>query len=191
MSQQSSEDSSLFTDDHSRALRAIGSALQAQPVEAFEITCDGPNYIVRLHSHGRRQPALTGVVTVLQRILPARYSLDDLEMIYTPEKIKELDHDGQLRREESGEPDPHSLPQALRAIGAYLYLKNARLIRVAKHGPFFTIQYETALDGYSTEEFTPSSLYAVFVRLYLKRSNRLKAGVASHTRFYRTWTRDF
>jgi hypothetical protein len=193
MSQQSSKDSSLFTDDYSRALRAIGSALEALEVEAFELTCDAANYIVRVNSPPRKKPPAAGVVTLLQRLLPKHHEpappVDYREIIYTPEKIKELDQDGQLRREESGKPDPHSLPQSLRAIGAYLYLKNARLIRIAKHGPFFTIEYETALDGCSTEEFTPSALYDVFVRLYLKRSNRLKTAVANGTRFFRTWTR--
>jgi hypothetical protein len=188
MTQQSSKDSSLFTDDYSRALRAIGSALEALKVEAFELTCDAANYIVRVDCQRRKKPQAAGVVTVLQRLLPAA-SVDNREIIYTPEKIKELDQDGQLRREESGKPDPHSLPQSLRAIGAYLYLKNARLIRITRHGPFFTIEYETALDGCSTEEFTPSALYDVFVRLYLKRSNRLKTAVANGTRFFRTWTR--
>jgi hypothetical protein len=192
--QELSQDSSLFTDGYSRALRAIGSALEAVQIEAFEINYDGENYSIRIEPQGEKKPQPPGVLTALKRVLPHLHapagSLDGLEMIYTPDKIERLDRDGQLRREQSGEPDPHSLPQALRAIGAYLHLKNARLVRISKHGPFFTIQYETALDGFTTEEFTPSSLYDVFVRLYLKRRNRTGPG-ANHTRFFRTWTRDF
>ncbi|MGH7826861.1 MAG: hypothetical protein ACREQ7_17020 [Candidatus Binatia bacterium] len=168
---RASEDSPAFAGDYSTALRAIGSHLEALQVEAFELRQQAMNYIVQVESQHEKLPAKSIFQRILRSHDPTNPS-NGLQLIYTPEDIKRRDLDGQLRRQEGGTLDPHSLPQSLRAIGAYISAKDARLIRISKHGLFITIQYKTPVDGCHTEEFTPSSLYDVFVPMYVKRSDR-------------------
>lgn len=181
------EDSASHGSDYANALRAIGYALEAAKVESFELTCEAPNYVIRVESQSGKKRRLKGFLEatrfqVLKRIFPSRFlSKSGLELIYTPRHIERLDHEGQLRRHEAGAPDPHSLPQALRAIGAHLDHKEARLLHIARRGPSITIRYETALDGQKTEEFTPPSLYGLFVQRYVKRSDRQKRDWSDHS----------
>ncbi|MGH7827014.1 MAG: hypothetical protein ACREQ7_17805 [Candidatus Binatia bacterium] len=163
--------------DYSKDLRAIGCALEALRVEAFELRCEAANYVVRVESQRGEKRKLKDIfealaLQVLQGIFPGRNPRKGLELIYTTEHIKRLNENGQLRRQDRGKPDAHSLPQALRAIGAYVELKGARLLKISRQGTVITIRYETALDGCTNEEFTPSSVYALFVRRYVKRTDR-------------------
>lgn len=182
------EDSASHGSDYATALRAIAYALKAAKVEAFELACEAPNYVVSVESQSgkkrRIKDTFETALKVLQRTFAGRHSKTSWagpELIYTPQHIARLDRDGRLKRREGGQPDPHSLPQALRAIGAYLDHKDARLLQIAKRGPSITIRYETALDGQKTEEFTPPSLYALFVHRYVKRSDRQKRDWSDHS----------
>lgn len=181
-----SQDSTRGACSYPRELRAIGCALEALQVEAFELSSDGLNYLVQAKAPAKK-PQSKGL---FRRILTSDEHVErcwaDLELTYTPEDIEWLDLDGRLKRAEGRKPDPHSLPQALRAIGAYVQLKGGRMVRIAKDGEFFTIQYETVLDRcVSTEEFTPSSLYDVFVRMYVKRNGRVLDVPTSNRRNFR------
>lgn len=166
------EDSALQVGEYSKIFRAIGCALEALRVEAFELTCEGANYIVRVKS--QRKKEAKGVLAVLHRIFPSSRgnSAVGLQLIYTPKEIDWLYHEGKLRRRDAGNPDPHSLTQSLRAIGAYLEIKGARLLKISGSRELFIVRYEAAQDGCNTEEFTPSSLYEFFIRRYLKRHDR-------------------
>jgi hypothetical protein len=166
------DDSVSNCSDYANALRAIGYALEAAKVEAFEVTCEAANYVVRVEFQKGKTRSFQNI---WQRIVPSRRSKSSWagpELIYTPQHLARLDRDGRLKRRGGGRPDPHSLPQALRAIGAYLDHKEARLIHMAKRGASITIRYESPVDGHKTEEFTPPSLYALFVQRYVRRSDR-------------------
>jgi hypothetical protein len=170
---------SFSARDYARALRVIGSALEALDVEAFELTCEASNYVVRIQSQRRTKAQAKGLAwNILQRISrrhsPGGANPETLELIYTLEDIESLDHNGQLKRQEGGKSDAHSLPQALRAIGAYLQIKEGRLHRLFKNSPLVTIEYETAQGDHTFEEFTAASLYELFVWLYIKRGDRVK-----------------
>ncbi|HWO43051.1 MAG TPA: hypothetical protein VNO43_14720 [Candidatus Eisenbacteria bacterium] len=166
------ENSAVKSAHYSKTLRAIGCALDALRVEEFDLTSDGPNYVVQVKSQ-RKKPQ--GVRTVLHRIFHrlSQNSASGLQLIYTPKEIDWLDHEAQLMREETGSPDPHSLPQALRSIGAYLEVKGARLLKISGRSGVFNVSYESAQHGRHTEDFTPAALYEWFVKGYLKRSSRI------------------
>jgi hypothetical protein len=172
------EDSAMSAVDYSKALRVIGCALEELGVEDFELTHEGVTHVVRIHSQKRKKQPRTRL-RLLQKILPYSHSSARpsaaRELIYTPGDIERFERNGQLKRQNAGNPDPHSLPQALRAIGAYLDSKDARLLQLSRQGTLTSICYETAPDGRQTERFTPSSLYSLFVRRYVKRSDRRKA----------------
>jgi hypothetical protein len=167
-------DAQFSRTDYSTALRAIGLSLEERKVEDFELSCQAANYYrVRIQSQAGKKPRRTAL-QVLKRVFPYNHAPNHTgpELVYTPREIERLERDGKLKRQGDGKPDPHSLPQALRAIGAYLQLKEARLHYVFRRGPLIAIEYETAFDGCTTEEFTPSSVYSLFVRRYVKRSDR-------------------
>jgi hypothetical protein len=179
---KTNEGTATSATDYSKALRVIGCALEALGVEDFELAYEGANYIVRTPSQPGKKQRRTAL-RILQHIFPLHHSPAKAsaggKLIYTIRDIERLERDGQLRRQDAGKPDPHSLPQALRAIGAYLDGKEARLLQLSRRGTLTTIRYETALDGSHTERFTPPSLYSLFVRRYVKRSDRHVAFKAS------------
>jgi hypothetical protein len=163
---------------YSQPLRVIGFALEVIEVDAFKITYDAPNFVVKLGSRKRselplRRTRKSTVCQVFHPMYPSgrSNSSSDVELIYTPEHLERLDNEGLLRRRGSGELDPNSLAQSLRALGAYLECKGARLIRISKHGPFTSIEYDSSQDGRTREQFMPSALYALFVRMYVKSSD--------------------
>ena len=163
------------------ALRAIGYALEAHGIRTFELTLQGENYIVRSERQSSKKSYMKRFLEKrVEKLLeifiyrnPPESSSVGLQLIYTPDDIDRLHDEGCLRRKDGGRPDPHSLPQALRGIGRHIDNEGARLGRISRYGPLITVQYETAR-GYITEEFAPSSLYALFVRMYVKRSDRIK-----------------
>lgn len=166
----------------SKTLRVIGDALEALRAEMIDVRCEGENYIVRAKS--RRQPSKISLVKdlrksgfrVLWQILPGRYpwkrSSVALELFYTPKDVERLEYAGQMRRGNGGMPDPYSLATALRTIGAYIDSKGGRLLQISRRDELMIIRYETLRGDRCTEELTASSLYALFVRMYLKRSDR-------------------
>jgi hypothetical protein len=176
MINSASEDPADRSGSYSQALRAIGCALEATHLDSFEISYHAPNFLIKVQSQDCNEPRLKGrlkrtVTQVFQRVFSNQH---DVELIYTPERLKRLDHEYQLRRRGGGNLDPHSLPQSLRALGAYLDFKRARLVRISKRGPSTTMEYESSQDRHTREEFTPKTLYELFVQSYVKRSDRVK-----------------
>jgi len=190
------EDLSRGIKDYSKALRAIGDGLEALQAELIEITCEGENYIVRAKT--RRQLSKVSLLNdlrnvgfrIMWEILPERYpwSPVDMKLSYTPEDVERLESAGQARRENAGTPDPHSMRTALRVIGAHIDSKDARLRQIHRDGESMVIQYETSQGDCHREELTPSSLYALFVEMYAKRSSHgSKGGQEAEASQGETW----
>jgi hypothetical protein len=97
---------------------------------------------------------------------------ESVELRYTPEQLSHMDDEGRSKRGNSGSPDAHSASQIVRAVGALVDQKEARLMSVRKDQEKIDIEYETPLKGRVTEDFTVATLYEYWVRMYLKRSNR-------------------
>ena len=175
------EDLPRCIKDYSKALRAIGDGLEALRAELVEITCEKKNYIVR--ATARRQLSKVSLLNdlrnvgfrIMWEILPDRYpwspSSVDMKLSYSPEDVERLECAGQARRENAGMPDPYSTRTALRVIGAYIDSKDARLRQISRGDELMIIQYQTSQGDCHTEELTPSSLHALFVQMYAKRSS--------------------
>ena len=169
---------SVDSGNYSKALRAIGTALDALNADAFEVTCDRENYIVRVESlrvesqRPKKRTMKAGFkkngLKILQQLFPSRHTSENSSVVYTPNDIERFEHEGQLRRRNAG-ADPHRLAQALRAIGFYVDEKGARLHHISTRGGSITVRYETLPGSSNTEEFMLSNLYALFVRMYVKR----------------------
>jgi hypothetical protein len=170
------------SSNYSKALRAIGHALEALSADLVDLRCEGGNYIV--HAKARKQPSKASLIEnlrkggfrVLWQTIPSRFllkkSLVALDLFYTPKDVERLEYEGQARRENGGTPDPHSPTAALRAIGAHINSKEACLLGISRRDGVMTVQYETSRGDRCREEFTPASLYELFVAMYLKRSDR-------------------
>ena len=167
---QTDETSRTLPGEYDKALRVIGNALEAQEVVGFELTCEDKNYIIRVKSHRRKTLPLKGLqkgFEILDLLRNGHHSFG-FELIYTPGDIERLQREGKLRRR-NARTEPHTLTQALRAIGFYLDLTGARLLQICKNGSWMKIRYENALGDYETREFTSYCLYALFLKMYAKR----------------------
>jgi hypothetical protein len=178
------------TGEYRRALRAIGTALDALTLKAFEITYSAPNYIMRLEVQ-RETPevmhVLARMLKSLKRLFHRRYlennSSTTLELIYTPKQIQKLEQENQLRLRK-GTAYPHSLARTLARIGAYVELKGADLVQISSRDGCFTVQYATALDHCITERLSTASWYDF---LWLA----LRSGARSGRIDGRDWALDF
>ena len=167
---------------YAKALRAIGNGLEALEAELIEIKCEAENYIVRAKTRSQvseislLNDLRNGDFRIMWQILPGRYQSSEssvaMELPYTPEIVDQLESAGRARRQNAGRPDPYSTPTALRVIGAYIDSKEARLRQISRRDESMIIQYETPQGDCHTEELTPPLLFALFVRMYGKRSGQ-------------------
>lgn len=171
----------ISRDRYACDFRAIGYDLEAKGLEDFELEGEGANYLV-LGRTMVAQPPKNGFVRGLQTLwenLQGRGSkpaaAEPLKLVYKRDSVSELREKAQEKRRQGGALEKtHSMSQVLRAVGAYLDLKEARLLRVSKQGAWITLQYEVEKGNRIVEEFTVPTLYDFCVRMYLKRRDRRK-----------------
>ncbi|HWP58809.1 MAG TPA: hypothetical protein VNL14_13035 [Candidatus Acidoferrales bacterium] len=176
----------MSTRSYAQTLRAIGQALETARLETFELQQQGQEYSVR--GETLVQVAVNPPGPEPQRIwqkfkggassssdVPAPQTVRELvELHYTASDIARLEDEGQSRRRDGHTmPDAYSPSQLLRAAGAYLDRKRARLQQLSKQDGTIKLRYETSL-GSATEELTVAYLYDMAVRLYLRRSDRAR-----------------
>jgi hypothetical protein len=147
-------------------------------MESFSLTMEGETVIVRGRKH--RDQAVNNLSQrgFWQLFRSSRAAeLDEWESVelrYTPEQLSHMDDEGRSKRGNFGSPDAHSASQIVRAVGAFVDQKQARLVSVRKDEEKIEIKYESPVKGTLTEDFTVATLYEYWVRMYLKRSNRLE-----------------
>jgi hypothetical protein len=145
-------------------------------MESFSLAMEGDTVIVRGRKH--RDQAVDnlsrrGFWQLFRSNRTAEVGeWESVELRYTPEQLSHMDDEGRSKRGNSGSPDAHSASQIVRAVGALVDQKEARLMSVRKDQEKIDIEYETPLKGRVTEDFTVATLYEYWVRMYLKRSNR-------------------
>ena len=170
----------ISRDLYASDFRVIGYNLEAKGIEDFELESEGANYLV-LGRTTVGQPSQEGFVRGLRTLWEKlqnqgpKPATEPEKMVYTPDSINGLRKEAQDKRREVGAmPTTHNMSQVLRAVGAFLDLKEARLLRVSKKGPWVTLQYEVGQGQRVVEEFTVPTLYDFCVRMYLKRRGRKK-----------------
>ena len=172
---------------YTKTLRVIGQALELLHIETFVLERVGEKYFLRGES--RTPPVKKSGMQILQKHSRvgrqrlrgrqvAKRSSSALKLEYASEDISRLEHEGKAKRRGLEEiPDKYSQSQILRAVGAYIDFKGARLLKLFKRGNRITIRYKTIQGGSNTDRLTISSLSPIFVRMYLQRSE-----YAPHTR---------
>ena len=171
---------------YAQTLRALGQALEAARCEKFNLRPVGETYYIR----GER---LVEVLPTPQTPHPSFWQKlkgngmpepekpqmlrTAMEIAYTADDIDQIEHEGQAqRRDPNGMPDAYSPSQVLRAAGAYLDRKRAKLQELSRKNGSIKLRYETST-GATTEELTVSYLYDLAVRMYLRRRDRPEQSV--------------
>jgi hypothetical protein len=147
-------------------------------MESFSLTMEGETVIVRGRKHRDQAVSNLSQRGFWQLFRSSRAAeLDEWESVelrYTPEQLSHMDDEGRSKRGNFGSPDAHSASQIVRAVGAFVDQKQARLVSVRKDEEKIEIKYESPVKGTLNEDFTVATLYEYWVRMYLKRSNRLE-----------------
>ena len=147
-------------------------------MESFSLTMEGDTVVVQGRKHRDQTVGDLSPRGFWQLFRSNRTAdVDKWEMVelrYTPEQLSHMDDEGRSKRGNLGSPDAHSASQIVRAVGALVDQKQARLMSVRKDEEKVEIEYESPSKGKVTEDFTVATLYEYWVRMYLKRSNRLE-----------------
>ncbi|HXV83588.1 MAG TPA: hypothetical protein VEG60_27340 [Candidatus Binatia bacterium] len=95
----------------------------------------------------------------------------NVEFLYSLEELSHQDEERkEPRHEANAMPDPYSLSNTLRAIGAFLDRKpDAKLLFASNHGQEIVILYETKNGVRNLEQYPISALYEFQVKEYIKR----------------------
>jgi hypothetical protein len=147
-------------------------------MQSFSLTMDGDAVVIRGRKH-RDQPvdklSPRGFWQRFRSSQPAEIKEQEtVELRYTPEQLSHMDEEGRSKRGDLTSANAHSVSQVVRAVGALVDQKQARLLSVRKDEQTIEIEYELPLKGRITEEFTVATLYEFWVRMYLKRSSRIE-----------------
>ncbi len=166
---------------YAQTLRALGQALEAARCETFNLRSVGETYHIRGEQVVEVQPTpqaqhssfwqkLKG--NAAQEAAQPQLLLKEMELDYTASNIEQIEREGQARRRDPhGMPDAYSPSQVLRAAGAYLDQKRAKLQELSKKNGSIKLRYETPFSA-TTEELTVPYLYDMAVRMYLRRHDR-------------------
>ena len=154
------------SESHNKSLRAVGQVLETYQLNAFDLTRKDELYLVRGQPEGG---------TVLQALLrkwqrSARKEKGFFEQKYNPQDIELLERQGRAKRQAGRRlPDFYGLPNVLRTVGAYLDMKDARLLQVSKQDLNLMLLYETTEGHPEVEERTIASFYNLFLHLHQRR----------------------
>ena len=157
----------LYVTSFALALRCIGQELQTRNLEIFELTTDADDFSLDCADPS---PPYTGIV----------------RLNYSAECITILDREGQGRRGQS-RPEGFrfdSISETLRAIGAYIDMKNAHLRRLSSTGcpaDPIELEYRTRQGDILSESLTMSFIHEIAVKMY-KRRTRLPNPFTTLTR---------
>jgi hypothetical protein len=173
--------------NYSRILRVVGQKLEPLRPETYEVVCYGNCYLVRCRvkevSQGskEKEKKVRGLSAFLRLWkepdnpttggkLDAGTSMN-VEFLYSLEELSRQDEERQAPRRAVNEmPDPYSLSNILRAIGAFLDRKpDIKLLFASNRGQDIVILYETKQGVRNLEEYPISTIYEFWVKEYVKR----------------------
>lgn len=175
-------------ESYSRHLRAIGQQLQQEGIDSFNLQCSENGYAVWSRANTVTWPnrAFFNFSSRLENWWGLRnqdryqsgaphgharfeYSLDDLVRMDLGARVH--------RDPTSGFANGHSLSQLLRTIGSLAHQRNHRLLAISWRDISICVVIETTQGKREIEIFRPDNLYDIWVRMYLRRENRVLSDV--------------
>jgi hypothetical protein len=173
--------------NYSTILRVVGQKLEPLRPETYEVVCYGDCYLVRCRvkedsqSKKEEEKKVRGLAAFLRLWRepedpssgekPKEDTLMNVEFLYPSEELsRQDDASKEPRLDVNAMPDPYSLPNTLRAVGAFLDRKpDAKLLFASNRGQEVAILYETKQGVRNLEEYPISALYEFQVKEYIKR----------------------
>jgi hypothetical protein len=166
----------------SQALRATGQLLEALNIQSFTLRVDDNDFLIRERVPRRnREIKVRESLASAWKIIHARetgfkisfHKTGVLQFRVTREDVAVVEREGQTRRQNSSKaPETGAPSQILRAIGGYVDQKKGQLLEVSKYDQNVYFEYELPSREIFIEQFTVSSLYDYWVKMYLKRTGR-------------------
>jgi hypothetical protein len=153
---------------YAHIFRAIGQSVSKLDPLCFDLELVGDEYIVSGVSKKRLN--LAEIKTESGNNLSTGFS----NLRFTQSGIDLINGTGkQLRAgNDVSRMDPHSIPNVLRTIGAYLDARGFRFLRLSSDNGTFTVWHINNLQVQTKEMFTPTNIYDLWVRYFKKRDPR-------------------
>ena len=163
-----------------RQLRALGQALEKFGLAGFDVELSRESFLVRGQlTKTEIKFSFCRFVAELLRGSTRRQSLTSpgqVDLRFLPVDIERFDRRGKnKRRDPTKMPDPYSVSQILRGVGAYLDNRDrTALIAITLKGKWVIINYQTADGRLERAQQDFEYFYDYWVKMYLHRSNRPK-----------------
>ena len=164
-------------DSYAKELRAIGQALEKLQFRSFELRQQDGQYLVS----GRAAANVEATFKLIRRIREIARGggklaggRNPVELSYSTTDIEILDMKERIKREQSTKlPDPYSVSQFLRGVGAFLDRQRAAtLLGITFEDSWATVRFQTAAGKVQQEKRDLAYFYDFCVKMYLRRGNR-------------------
>jgi hypothetical protein len=177
---------------YAKELRAVGQALEKFKFSAFNLERQEGVYTIRATAPADLA-ATFSIIRLVRDIVrnsgSKRKDNQAVELSYSQSEVENLDAQERAKRAHSDKlPDPYSISQILRGVGAFLDHRQAvSLLAINYSEQFVTVHYDS-VDGQTVEEKQDLDyFYDYWVKMYLRRSNRAKTAVRSEPTLYVEW----
>jgi hypothetical protein len=180
---------------YARELRTVGQALEKFKFSSFKIEQRDSVYSIR----GDAPADLMATFSLVQFIRDLvrgsksrRGANHAIELCYSHNEIEVFDAQERAKRADSKRlPDPYSISQILRGVGAYLDMRQASsLLEITFQDRWLTVLYCSSEGRSEREKQDLDYFYDYWVKMYLRRSNRAKAATPNEPTLYVQWEQD-
>ena len=183
------------SQNFARQLRALGQALERFSFSAFDLELRSGTYLVTgtAISTENIKFSFSRFVRELLRGSSAKAMLmcndSQVDLRFSPEEIERFEERGKVRRQDSSKmPDPYSISQILRGAGSYLDNRDVTTLRgISLKGKWVTVSYQTVEGRPEQAQQDLEYFYDYWVKMYLRRSNRVKLPPPSDPTVLVTW----
>jgi hypothetical protein len=177
---------------YAKELRVVGQALEKFKFTAFKLERREGIYTIR----GTASADLAATFSIIQFVRDivrgarsSRQANQPIELSYSLPEIENLDAQERAKRAHSDKlPDPYSISQILRGVGAFLDHRQAvSLATIGYQDRWVTVVY-SSVDGHTEQEKQDLDyFYDYSVKMYLRRSNRVNVAAPSEPTLYVDW----
>lgn len=176
---------------YAKELRAVGQALEKLKFSAFNLERREGIYTIR----GMVSADLAATFSIIQFVREivrggrSRRKASPIELSYSQAEIENFGAQERAKRADSDKlPDPYSISQILRGVGAFLdQRKCVALLTINYQDRWVTVVY-SSVDGHTEQEKQDLDyFYDYWVKMYLRRSNRAKVAGPSEPTLYVEW----
>ena len=167
---------------YAQILRTVGQMLECLEIQSFALKVEGDDFTVSARQSP--QPQEKHLRVFWRRLSGKKAESRDmespssgvLELHYTAADIARVNSEGRAKRSPAARPpEPHSLSQVLRAVGAFVDQKDGDLLTVSKDDQNIEFEYRSPSNPRVTQQFTVPALYDFWVKMYLSRGGRASA----------------